>query len=159
MTADRITAVGLITFLPAYFGAEPWTASKIATSLPRLADGAKPSPPIRARGQVADDVAVHVRRHDHVELLRLLHELMAQLSMMMCQRLDVRILVGDLLEGALQMPSVIFMMFDLVAQATFLRPSDRANSNARRTIFSQPLREMSFRHWATPGVCMCSMPA
>ena len=40
MTADRITAVGLITFLPAYFGAEPCTASKIAISFPMFADGA-----------------------------------------------------------------------------------------------------------------------
>ena len=56
-------------------------------------------------------------------------------------------------------PSVSFMMFALVAQARLVRPSARANSNARRTIFSQPLREISFRHWATPGVCMYSMPA
>ena len=34
--------------MPAYFGAEPWTASKIAASLPMFALGAKPSPPISA---------------------------------------------------------------------------------------------------------------
>ena len=37
-----------MTFLPAYFGAEPWTASKIAISFPMFAEGAYPSPPISA---------------------------------------------------------------------------------------------------------------
>ena len=54
----------------------------------------------------------------------------------------------------LSVPSVIFMMFDLVAQWTFLRPSARASSKPRRTIFSQPLREISLSASATPGVCM-----
>ena len=51
------------------------------------------------------------------------------------------------------------MMFALVAHATLSRPSERAYSNANRTIFSLPFTEMSFRHSATPGVCMYSMPA
>ena len=56
-------------------------------------------------------------------------------------------------------PSVNFMMFAFVAQATLVRCSLRANSNANRAIFSLPFTLISFRHCATPGVCMCSMPA
>ena len=56
-------------------------------------------------------------------------------------------------------PSVSFMMLAFVAQATLLRPSLLAYSNANRAIFSEPFTLISFRHWATPGVCMCSIPA
>ena len=56
-------------------------------------------------------------------------------------------------------PSVSFMMLAFVAHVTVRRPSARASSNAKRTIFSQPLREISFSVCATPGDCMCSMPA
>ncbi len=82
-----------------------------------------------------------------------------QLSMMMC---------CDSMSGysgaisskvRLSIPSVIFMMLALVAQCTFLRPSARASSKASRTIFSQPLREISLNPCATPGVSMYSMPA
>ena len=51
------------------------------------------------------------------------------------------------------------MMLALVAHATWVRPSLRAYSNANRAIFSEPLTLISFRAWATPGVCMYSMPA
>src|SRR5438552_2570185 len=37
---DRIIAVGLARSRPAYFGAEPWTGSKTAASVPMLALGA-----------------------------------------------------------------------------------------------------------------------
>ena len=37
---DRIIAVGLALSRPAYFGAEPWTGSKTAASMPMLAPGA-----------------------------------------------------------------------------------------------------------------------
>ena len=48
MTAAGTTAVGSITLFPAYLGAEPWAASKMATAFPMFADGAKPSPPTGA---------------------------------------------------------------------------------------------------------------
>ena len=34
ITELRMSAVGLMTFLPAYLGAEPWTASKMAAVSP-----------------------------------------------------------------------------------------------------------------------------
>ena len=51
------------------------------------------------------------------------------------------------------------MMFALVATVTFFRPSASATAAASRTMRSQPTSVMIFRHCATPGVCMCSMPA
>src|SRR5438309_4993032 len=46
-TPLRISAVGFALLRPAYFGAEPWTASNTAASVPMLAPGATPSPPTR----------------------------------------------------------------------------------------------------------------
>src|SRR6185503_19591058 len=43
---ESIIAIGFTLFWPAYFGADPWVGSKIATSSPKLAPGAIPSPPI-----------------------------------------------------------------------------------------------------------------
>ena len=155
-----MTAVGLITSLPAYFGAEPWTASKIATSLPMFAR--------RREAQAADQRAG--LRSDRMSPFMFvvtmtsncsgrLTSWCAQLSTMMCQD-SMSGYSGAISSNVrFSMPSVSFMMFDLVAQATLVRPSARANSNASRTIFSQPLRLMSFSDCATPGVCMCSMPA
>ena len=50
-------------------------------------------------------------------------------------------------------------MLALVAQATFVRPSLRAYSNANRAIRSEPFALISLSAWATPGVCMYSIPA
>jgi hypothetical protein len=51
------------------------------------------------------------------------------------------------------------MMLAFVAHATLVRPSERAYSNANRAIFSDPLTLISLSAWATPGVCMYSIPA
>src|SRR5204863_3780500 len=48
-TVDRSMAVGFATPRPARSGAEPWTGSKIpGPPSDRLADGARPSPPVTA---------------------------------------------------------------------------------------------------------------
>ena len=52
-----------------------------------------------------------------------------------------------------------FRMLAFVAHATVGRASLRAYSKAKRAIFSEPFTLMSFSAWATPGVCMYSMPA
>ena len=44
---ESIIAIGLTLFWPLYFGAEPWVGSKTAPFAPKLAPGARPSPPIR----------------------------------------------------------------------------------------------------------------
>ena len=45
-TPESISAVGLTLFWPLYLGAEPCVASKMAPSVPMLAPGARPRPPI-----------------------------------------------------------------------------------------------------------------
>ena len=48
MTPDRMTDPGLMTSLPAYFGAVPCVASKKPMSSPMFAPGAMPRPPTYA---------------------------------------------------------------------------------------------------------------
>ena len=69
--------MGFALFRPAYLGAEPWTGSKTAASVPMLAPGRDAQPADEAGAQVADDVAVQVRQDHHVVQLGLLDELHA----------------------------------------------------------------------------------
>ena len=128
MTPERMSAVGLITFLPAYFGAEPCTASKIATSEPRFADGAKPRPPTSAEVR-------SLRMSPFMFVVTItsncsgrLTSWWAQLSTMMCCASMSGYSGATSSNVRLSVPSVSFMMFDLVAQWTVVRPSARANS-------------------------------
>ena len=54
--------------------------------------------------QVGQDVAVHVRHHEHVELFRALHELVRAVVHDQMPRLDVGVVGCDLLEHPLQRP-------------------------------------------------------
>ena len=151
--------MGLITFLPAYLGAEPCTASKIATSLPMLALGANPSPPISALERSLQDVAVHVGGDDHLELLGSLHQLVRGVVDDHVPRLDLRILRRDLLEDALQ--RALAELHDVgLGGACHAGAAFAARVLEREpAIFSQPFTLISFSACATPGVCMYSMPA
>ena len=166
ITADSTTADGFAMSLPAIVGALPCTASKIATSAPMFATsapmfapGAKPRPPTRP------DV-----RSDRMSPFMLDVTITSNASGVRtswCAQASTRIVRGSICGYSLatsskvrfSRPSVRFMMLALVAHVTLLRPSATATSNASRTIFSQPLRLISLRHWATPGVCWCSIPA
>ena len=75
-------------------GAEPWTGSKTAASVPMLAPGATPSPPTSPAAQVADDVAVQVRQDEHVVQLRLLDELHAHVVDDAVLELDPALVLG-----------------------------------------------------------------
>ena len=68
--SERSIAVGFAAPVPAMSGAEPCTGSKMpGPASPRLADAARPSPPVTAGGDVGEDVAERVLHHEHVELV------------------------------------------------------------------------------------------
>ena len=60
--------------------------------------GRDAEPADETRGQVADDVAVEVRQHEHVELLGTLDELHRERVDEHLARLDVRVVGRDLAE-------------------------------------------------------------
>ncbi len=158
IAALRMRAVGFALFFPAMSGAEPCTASKIATSFPMFADGAKPSPPVRP------DVR-SLRMSPFMFVVTMtsncsgrIASWCAQLSIRMCLDLMLGYCGANSSKVRWSNPSVSFMMFALVAQCTLFRPSASAYAYASLMIFSHPSREISLRPSATPGVCMYSMP-
>ncbi len=92
-----IIAIGLATFLPAYFGALPWVASKSAISSPVLAPGREAQAADEAGAEVAEDVTEQVGHHHDVVELGLLHQLHGHVVDDAIVELDLRELLGDIL--------------------------------------------------------------
>ena len=88
-------AVGLTLFWPLYLGAEPCVASKTADVGADVAARRDAEAADEPGGQVADDVAVEIRQHEHVELLRALHEPHADRVDQVLPRLDLGIVGRD----------------------------------------------------------------
>ncbi len=94
--APSSSAHGLALPCPAMSGAEPCTASKIATSVPMLAPGARPRPPTRPahRSEMMSPNRLVV--DDDVELFRTHHQLHAGVVDDHLLELDFRVLRGDI---------------------------------------------------------------
>ena len=96
--------VGLALPVPTMSGAEPCTGSNIDGPVRaglRLADDARPMPPLTRAAEVGEDVAEQVVGDDHVVALRVLHEVDARRVDVVVRRADLRVLGGDLVERAL----------------------------------------------------------
>ena len=81
MAPVQIWAMGLAMPLPAMSGAEPCTGSNIdgySFSGLMLPPGAIPIEPGDGRAEIGEDVAEEVRRHHHVEPVRVLDEVGGQ---------------------------------------------------------------------------------
>ena len=159
MTEESSSAVGFARFFPAICGAEPCTASNIATPSPRLAEGATPSPPTRpaARSERMSPFMLVITTTSNCSGRMTIW--WAQLSTIMCSCASAGWPFSTCSPTRFIMPSVSFMMLALVATVTRWRPSASASAAASSTMRSHPTSVMSLRHCATPGVCMCSMPA
>ena len=87
-----------------------------------------PRPTDHARHEVADNVAVQIRQHEHIELLRPQHQLLA--AVVDDDIVERYIWVGarHILEARRNKPSVHFMMLALCTAVTLRRPCLRAYS-------------------------------
>ncbi len=96
---DIRIAVGFAIPCPAMSGAEPWTASNTAPCSPIFAAGCEAEPADQTGAEVGDDVAVEIFQHQHVELLGPHHELHAAVVDDLVVRLDVGIILRDVVEA------------------------------------------------------------
>ena len=77
-------------------GAEPCTGSKMpGFESPRLADDARPSPPVTAGGDVGEDVAERVLHHEGVERGRIHDEQHRDAVDQPVLQLDVGVLLAE----------------------------------------------------------------
>ncbi len=111
-----MSAVGFALFFPAMSGADPCTASKIETSLPIFADGAKPRPPVKpeVRSLRMSPFMLVVTMTSNCS--GRIASWCAQLSMRMCFATIDGYCGANSSNVCWRSPSVSFMMFDFVAQ-------------------------------------------
>ena len=139
-------------------GAEPCTASKTATSSPMLAPGRHAEAADQTGAQVREDVAVEVLQTQHVELVRVHHELHAGGIDDGVVGLDLGVVLGDLAEAVEEEPVGELHDVGLVDRGDLLAAPFARVLEGEAAIRSQACSVMILRLSTTPGTTSCSRP-